>query len=181
METPFSRADWLSLVQSLVAAIAIAGAYGMVAWQNWTQRKRDSEAISERRALTLLGLQALASELARMCTLSGFQKDRNGANVIYPDIPQEFSDMAARFDRFPLERAVEVGKLEEILFLHRASRELEIIFRGDTELDGSAFVLKHRAKLLELTTRTQKIGIALCDDIERSAPGIYTDRLRRHL
>jgi hypothetical protein len=181
METPFNRADWLSLVQSLVAAIAIAGAYGVVAWQNRTQRKRDSAAIIERRVLTLLGLQALASELAQMCTLFGFQKDSNGAKVIYPDIPQEFSDMAARFDRFPLERAVEAGKLGEILFLHRVSRELEIIFRGDTELDGSAFVLKHRAKLLELTTQAQKIGIELCDDIERLAPGIYTDRLRRHI
>ncbi|MCP3017522.1 hypothetical protein [Cupriavidus basilensis] len=181
MGDSFHRADWLSFSQALGTVLAIIGAFVAVIWQAKAQRRRDRDTENERRDLSLLSIQALAAEVAQMCTLSGAQKEGAVPRQIYPSIPDEFAAMAKRFNRFPLDRAVECGKVEEILELRRLCLEMELIHRSDIGLAGNIFTSKHRTTVSAVTERAMRISLDLDKEIEARAPGKYTDRIRRHL
>jgi len=178
---PSASQDWAAWAQAFGATVALGIAI-YIPYRQRVDEKADHEAREdERKALTLLTLQEISAEVAQIIILSGFQKDNPQEAPIYPNIADEFTSMAESIDRFPIDRFIEVGKAEQLRALRRVCRQMALLHRADSGLNGAQFNSKHRNQVDKLESVARKMSLALKDDVERLCPGKFTERLRTHL
>jgi hypothetical protein len=160
--------DWWSPLSSLATVAAVVVAL-------WTATNQRRDAIDRERqgdAAVLLGFQQLVKEVARMCTLSGFQSDSDANPIIYPDISTEFEAVAAMLAALPMERLAVHGQVSRSMHVRRIASEMSMLWKGKNKRDGSVFK-SNRDKMFDLTTRARTESIAIAAYLKIFDPVLY--------
>lgn len=178
---PGDSATWASWAQAFGTVGAIVGAFAVGILGTRAQLSaRDDESKLEA-ATVILSLQVLANELARMCTLSMFQKQDRTGRIIYADAAGEFDAIGRMFGEFPVGTLAAQGQVHVLLHLRRIALEMSSILRSDPELDGEQFVIRHRSRNLELTAAARRHSIELAETVRLIAPGHFDEEIATKL
>ncbi|WP_148654550.1 hypothetical protein [Paraburkholderia caribensis] len=178
---PGDSPTWASWAQAFGTVAAIAGAFVVAAHDTRAQRSARDEEAKQEAATTILSLQVLANELARMCTLSMYQKQDRSGQIIYADAAGEFDAIARIFHDFPIGTVAAQGQMHVLLHLRRIALEMSSILRSDPDLGGEQFVLRHRTRNLELTSAARRHSIELAEVVRRIAPGRFDEQIATRL
>ncbi|WP_153135145.1 hypothetical protein [Paraburkholderia agricolaris] len=178
---PGDSSAWASWAQTIGTVGTIAVALIVARRQIMAERAARTEATNTEAATVILSLQVMANELARMCTLSMFQKQDKSGRIIYADAAGEFDALASMFRDFPIDVVASQGKVGDLLQLRRIALEMAGILRSDPDLGGEQFVARHRTRNRELTKSARRISIALANLVEEICPGKFTSRIVSHM
>lgn len=178
---PYDSNLMASWMQAIGTVVAILGAFAIARHQLNSERAARAEESASKAATVVLSLQVMANEIARMCTLSMFQKQDRTGQVIYADAGADFDAMAKMITEFPIDTVAAHGKLDSLMHLRRIAVEMSAILQSDPSMDGEQFVLKHRARNLKLTTEARRISIELAKTVEEIAPSNFTAQIANKL
>ncbi|WP_147328316.1 hypothetical protein [Duganella sp. BJB475] len=169
-DTHQNLSGWFGGFGTLVAAVVALGAM-YVQWRSALVAESKKRFADE--ANTLLALKYLASELRRMCTLSGFQVDAPGNPIIYPDISAEFRAIANMLGQLPVDQISARGCISHWLHLRRVAMEMSSIYLPAPE-QGDGFYLKNRNRIRDLDFACSKTALEIGGVLQVFAPEVYS-------
>jgi len=160
--------DWWSPI----SALATVGAVIVALWSTLRQGADKEKRERHQDAALILGFQQLASEVARMCNLAGFQDDSTSNPILYPDISAEFVSIATMLSGLPMDRLAVHGQVSKILHLRRIALELSMIWDQETKRDGTIY-RQNRTRIDDLYKRATTESMAIATYLEIFSPTLY--------